>query len=196
MAGHARGPGRPVTSPQEGQNVTLGLRVDPELKEKLAAAALRNNRTLSREAELRLKASFAEEEVLRPAPGKAASRQLSGLLLLLGHVMASAGFTNRLLSTDHRDGSGNWFADPFAYEQAIQAANEVLGAYRPKGDPNRLASGKPVIGWANNGRAFASSVIEDLAQNQGHGAELAHVFERLGAPRNELDWEKEAGDAR
>jgi hypothetical protein len=50
--------GRPTKPPAPGERVPLGLRVTPEMKGRLEAAAQQNGRSLSQEAELRLERSL------------------------------------------------------------------------------------------------------------------------------------------
>ena len=54
--------GRPVTASKPGQKATLGIRATATLKDRLAVAAKRNDRSLSQEAELRLEASFQRRD--------------------------------------------------------------------------------------------------------------------------------------
>ena len=56
--------GRPTKPPKPGERVPLGLRVTPEMKERLEAAAIKNGRSLSQEAELRLERSLAMQRHL------------------------------------------------------------------------------------------------------------------------------------
>jgi len=56
-------PGRPAIAAKQGQKATLGIRATAELKDRLIAAANRNDRSLSQEAELRLERSFEFDSV-------------------------------------------------------------------------------------------------------------------------------------
>lgn len=56
--------GRPTKAPKEGERVSLGLRVTPDTKRKLEAAAIQRGRSLSQEAEIRLEASLASDNHL------------------------------------------------------------------------------------------------------------------------------------
>jgi uncharacterized protein YjbJ (UPF0337 family) len=53
--------GRPTKPPKAGERVTLGLRVTPEIKNKLEKVAIEKGRSLSQEAEFRLERSFDRE---------------------------------------------------------------------------------------------------------------------------------------
>ena len=56
--------GRPGRKPNEGERVGLSLRVTPETKRTLDAAAEKAGRSLSQEAEYRLERSFQNEQLL------------------------------------------------------------------------------------------------------------------------------------
>ena len=53
--------GRPTKFPNAGERVPLGLRVTPDIKLKLDAAAEKNGRSQSQEAEFRLEQSFGRD---------------------------------------------------------------------------------------------------------------------------------------
>ena len=55
--------GRPTRPPRPGERVTLGLRVTADLKRKLEKDALKNGRSLSQEAEIRLERSYDRDEI-------------------------------------------------------------------------------------------------------------------------------------
>jgi len=50
--------GRPTKKPSPGERVPLGLRVTPEMKERLERAATRNGRSISQEAEMLIERSL------------------------------------------------------------------------------------------------------------------------------------------
>jgi hypothetical protein len=50
--------GRPTKPPKPGERVALGLRVTPDMKKRLERAAIKNGRSISQEAELRLERSL------------------------------------------------------------------------------------------------------------------------------------------
>jgi TraY domain len=54
-------PGRPVKAPIEGERIMIGVRVTPEMKNKLMEAAEASGRSLSQEAEIRLQQSLDVE---------------------------------------------------------------------------------------------------------------------------------------
>ena len=50
--------GRPPAPPKTGERTQIGVQVSPSTKLRLEAEALRNERSISREAELRIEQSF------------------------------------------------------------------------------------------------------------------------------------------
>src|SRR5687768_5851911 len=54
--------GRPTKSPKPGDRVSLGLRVTAKMKTRLDAAAAKNGRSQSQEAEFMLEQAFAQED--------------------------------------------------------------------------------------------------------------------------------------
>jgi hypothetical protein len=61
--------GRPTKPPKEGERVSLGLRVTAAVKRSLEAAAIKNGRSISQEAELRLEHSLDMRRHLVMAQG-------------------------------------------------------------------------------------------------------------------------------
>jgi hypothetical protein len=83
--------GRPLKAPEPGKRMSLGLKVTPQIKEKLDRAARENGRTQSQEAEIRLEQSFnAEDRVWQSLEARFGARQ-AGLLLMIGDLMRMAG---------------------------------------------------------------------------------------------------------
>ena len=79
--------GRPTKKPKPGERVPLGLRVTPEMKKRLEKAAIRNGRSISQEAELRLERSLDVSRHLVIAQGDLWSPVLvhkGNLLVALG----------------------------------------------------------------------------------------------------------------
>ena len=87
----ARTPGRKPRPANQGQRVSLGLKVTPKIKNQLDAAAKLNGRTQSQEAEVRLENSFRNEHVLDEVIDLHFGRSNGDLLLsLFGAVLSTA----------------------------------------------------------------------------------------------------------
>jgi TraY domain-containing protein len=129
--------GRPGREPTPGERVGLSLRVTPDTKRRLDAAATEAGRSLSQEAEFRLERSFERQDLVADVLELAYGPRFAGILVLLAeisHVGRFAGF----VSGKTFEASENWLNDPFAYDQAVTAANLILEGLRPRGDPRRL----------------------------------------------------------
>lgn len=177
--------GRPPLPPDSGKRYPLGVRTTPATRDRLQAAAKRSGRSIAQETEVLLERALAVAEEERAALDMANGRSLSGLLVLLGRVMGQVGTVRRLLSTEHKDPAPRtgWLSDPWAFDEAVQAANHAFERYRPVGDPSRMASGEAVTGWRGSGARFAEMVLDSLRDDGGTSAELEPVYERLGPPR-------------
>jgi len=112
--------------PKPGERVMLGTRVTPELKRRLDAAAEHNGRSQAQEIEFRLERSFDRESLLSEVMALTFSRELAGLLLAVGWAMDRVGWSAQI-----QPGRRNWFGEPFAYDQAVRAANKIFEAARP-----------------------------------------------------------------
>jgi hypothetical protein len=126
--------GRPGREPNPGERVGMSLRVTPETKRRLDAAAMEKGRSLSQEAEVRLDQSFHDEDAIKGALALAYGRRFAGILLVLARAMREAGWSASLMKTGSFESAAEWLNDPWAYEQAVQAATTVLEAFRPEGE--------------------------------------------------------------
>jgi hypothetical protein len=100
----------------------------------------------SREDEVKLEAAFDR-------------RQLYAVLRIIAAAMDHAGYSAAVISPTVSQADGvTWLDDPFAYDQAVQAATHVLEAFRPSG---KLT---PVPGrFSHLGVDFAEGVLETIA---------------------------------
>ena len=136
-----RRPGRPHREPDSGERVGLSLRVTPETKRSLDAAAAAAGRSLSQEAELRLEQSFSRQALLSGAMSLAYGRQATAIVLTLARELVHAGRIGSVISTGKFETMENWVSNPFAYKQAIEAAGAVLEAFRPPGQISPVGPG-------------------------------------------------------
>src|SRR3954454_12478893 len=104
MANAAPRRGRKPQPANQGQRVSLGLKVTPEIKNKLDTAAKANGRTQSQEAEVRLERSFDREALLLEVLELRYGSPLAGLLMAMGAAMDGAGRSAAILAQlDLRD---------------------------------------------------------------------------------------------
>ena len=128
-----RKPGRPGRPRTVGERVPLGLRVTPELKAKLDSAAKVSGRSQSQEAELRLEQSLKSDEGFYKALDLAYGRELTAVVLTLARTLHFTGTRTAFVSKFTEEGIEKWMSNPYAFDQAIRAANVVLEAFRPEG---------------------------------------------------------------
>ncbi len=133
MSEKKRKPGRPGRPRTVGERVPLGLRVTPELKAKLDSAANDSGRSQSQEAELRLEQSLRSEGALYDALDLAYGSELTAIILTLARALHFSGTRSAFVSKYTEEGIEKWMSNPYAFDQAISAANVVLEAFRPQG---------------------------------------------------------------
>jgi hypothetical protein len=112
------------------ERIMLGLRVTPELKRRLDDAAKHSGRSQSQEAEFRLERAFDRDDLLSEAMSLAFGRELAGVLIAVGTAMGWARPNVR------RNPPEKWVNNPVEFDQAVRAANHILEALRPPGDPS------------------------------------------------------------
>ena len=164
MTQSKRKPGRPGRPRTAGERVPLGLRVTTELKAKLDHAAKESGRSQSQEAELRLEHSLKSESALYEALDLAYGRELTAILLALARALHLTGtravFAGDMTKIEFKE----WMRDPYAFDQAVTAANVIMEAFRPPGKisvPSETELGFHVPSEALNmlGEGFAQNVL-------------------------------------
>ena len=104
----------------------VGLRVSGKMRGRLEGAAKNNDRSINSEIVSRLEQSFETEDRL-------GGLRLSELIEAIATVMRSTGehaafFVDRTKEHDR----GEWLDVPYAFDQAVTAANTILEYHRPK----------------------------------------------------------------
>ena len=89
LTGRIGGP--PKREPKEGERVALSLRMTPALKRKLDSSAEAGGRSQSQEAEFSLERSFDRTDLLSEVMTLAYGKELAGVVMMIGEVMAFAG---------------------------------------------------------------------------------------------------------
>jgi hypothetical protein len=126
----------PQRDPEPGERVHLGIRVTPQLKERLEKTAAAIGRSQSQEAELRLERSFERQDLLPEVLGEAYPRPVAGLLLALGLVMTNAGLREYWARSMVFGFDDRWMDDPTSFDEALQGVVALLNAARPRGTPD------------------------------------------------------------
>lgn len=152
-------PGRPGRPKSVGERVPLGLRVTTKIKAKLDLAALESGRSQSQEAELRLEQSFAKERLVHEALDLAYGPKMTALILSLARAMQMTGTRASFVCAMNKEDHSDWMANPFAFDQAAQAARVILEAFRPDA---AITAPRPTLGLSQD---QLSQLGEGTAQN-------------------------------
>jgi len=133
----ATGFGTPKRNMEPGERVQLSLRVTPKLKEWLDLKGAETGRSLSSEAEFRLEQGFYQESLVFQSLALAlGSREMAGLLLILGLVMQRARLdtVDALSQTREHKHANRESIDRMALAIGIDAAHVILEGARPTSD--------------------------------------------------------------
>src|SRR5262245_49226328 len=131
--------GPPKRKPKEGERVALSLRMSPELKRQLDAAAELGGRSQSQEAEFRLERSFDRSDLVSEVLSLAYGKELAGILMLLGDVLVLAECAHP------KTRARTWGVHRVDYDEVVQGAIAVLRAFRPRELPPALDRLWPVV---------------------------------------------------
>jgi hypothetical protein len=131
MATPSRRPrGRPPVPAETRKRNNVTIRMRDELKAKVEQSADAHQRSISQEIERHLERSFDQDQRLEDVFGSA---DLFGLLRVVGAAMDVAGKSAAFMATRSPEASRGWIDHPDAYDQALQAAVDVLQRLRPPG---------------------------------------------------------------
>jgi hypothetical protein len=167
---------RKRTKSDDDPAIQLNFRVEGSLRKQLDEAAKQHGVSLSKEITSRLENSIGGGLDYVPADrlahgGFGQYGRIGPLLQLAAETMWLAG-----MQAAGHSGAENWFDDPYAYDQAIKAAFDILSNPRPDGDPDVPPHAKKAAGYISaEGRALflknlhssiAGSVLETLARGK------------------------------
>ena len=102
------------------------LRIPEPLRARIAAVAKDAGRSMNAEILDRLERSFEHEDWI-------GSPNLTQLMETITSAMKSTGETAGFFATGELVNEGKWMAVPFAFDQAMAAANTILEYHRPPG---------------------------------------------------------------
>jgi len=168
--------GRPPVPPEARRSRNFTFRSREALHLQLGTAAKIAGRSVSEEIEFRLEWSFFGQRATIEALDLAYDKELVRILLVAAEAMSAVGPHAAFIVTYAPKDSRNWLNNPYAFAQATQAAHAVLDALKPPGDPtppqvkplitvgDQLRPGHdPNAIYANLGRAFANTILEEAA---------------------------------
>lgn len=192
-----RGPGRPTV---ERRRVPTAMRITPDLRDKIVARAEATGRSITQEMEMLLEQGLRDEDAFKGTVARMYGRQFGGVLLVLARAMYLAGsesLRGRESLRTPRAGVAEevvagWLREPWAYEQAVRAANTVLEAYRPEGefvlppvpvgsegDPPELTAAF-IESELNPGPSWAAGVLAMIVEKRNREAWVEEVRDLLG----------------
>jgi hypothetical protein len=127
---------RTIKSEGGGKRHPLNMRTTKETRERLAAAASANGRSLAQEVEIRLERSFDVRPVMNVvAAGERIGQGLMKLNALQGELYDLAEALAEMQQREHGDKARGIARELTPVQQTIYAArNALLGAYDGKGD--------------------------------------------------------------
>jgi predicted component of type VI protein secretion system len=160
----------------ERKSRNLTFRARPELRDRLEAAARGDARSISEEIERRLERSFLEHHLMFDALELAYGTGLAGILLLVADAMRLAGASASSALTARPMGIEQWCDNPYAFDQAAQAASAIIEAFRPDGEPKAPPT-KPPFTAAGIARGLLTNIALDEAPT---GAPVARIRRALG----------------
>jgi plasmid stability protein len=135
--------GRAPKGEYTGKSEVMSFRITPDTKTALRRAAATSGRSLSQEAEHRLRRGLDEEEAISSLWGDV---KTSAMLRLAAQVVQSLGTL--------QDTKVHWTADAKAFDSAIEAIAGTLKLFRPL-QAEGISVGPPEIG------AAALKIIEE-----------------------------------
>lgn len=158
----------------ENKSVVFSTRLRPDTKGALEEAARASGRSLSQEVERRLRRSFEEDEKIERLFG---GRQTFAMLQTLATALKTMGVHAAFVRSRVLPEGEGWLSDPYAFDQAVRAANTILEAFRPPGDPtppfqnlnaqDEDSTERVRFVYANLGAAFANGVLDEVAKADG-----------------------------
>src|SRR5215475_6907928 len=125
--------GRPRIEAPEGRKKTLSVRVSHHLAERLDRAAKAKGQPLSQEAELRLEASFRDQDHADLFRAEVYGSDLAALLELIGAFGVYIGDGCSFANSGGSASPGTWMSDPYAFAQVVTGIETLIEAARPPG---------------------------------------------------------------
>jgi hypothetical protein len=163
--------GRPRRrKPKPGERVSLGLRVTPEMKEALDRAAAQSGRSQSQEAEFRIERTFADQRSLYDLLELTYGPKLAGIIRVVAEFTEAEGHHADMVSMQRNQGGPfreQWLRNPYAFDEAVKAANIALERFRPAGE---ISPPPPVTDEERQGKFWLLSLRRLLQSDPPHVA--------------------------
>lgn len=156
----------PKPKAEQFKRAIFSMRMRPEMRASLEAAAAASGKSITDEIHDRLAQSFAKEDRTLAEFGGSQPHAIIRLIMenfwLAG---AQAYFQKHLQVAKPQD----WLNDPYAYDEAVKCAAGILEGFRPSGEiapPNLSLTGNPIVdqGRANLGAGLAEGALFGILQ--------------------------------
>src|SRR4051812_44215955 len=170
----ARRPGRKPQPANQGQRVSLGLKVTPAIKNELDAAAKANGRTQSQEAEVRIEQTFRDQKTIEAGLNLAFGPELAALLLLIGNRVRTLSTVANFLTGSEHHNTNAWLHNPYVFDQTVQSISAILAAMRPPGDPDYFAQPGVIPDFADMPKEGAETMGRGGAENDLYCVAFSH----------------------
>jgi hypothetical protein len=180
---------------EPASTVDIKIRMKEPLRSEIERSAKEKGISMNAEMVVRLSQSYDRERLLYGALELAYGREAAALISILVRELVGSGRISSLISSDLREAMDNWLYDPYAYRQAKNAANAVLDAFAPEGDPTVLKKGpwkNPDAGQVDEGKRRVRITLDAIKdpnwndqfseQQKNHELEAfaSHIREMLG----------------
>ena len=126
------------------------------LRAKLEKSARSRGVSMNGEIVDRLDRSFHNQALVNEVLEAMFGKPLAATLLTIGRAMDYPGRARAFYETGTLEGANAWFDHPGAFDEAVQAATQVLQRLRPSGDPKTTRKGVRhltdalAVGYANS----------------------------------------------
>jgi hypothetical protein len=145
---------------READTVQISVRTKEPLRLQLEAAAKTRGVSMNTEIVDRLQRSFENDRRLEEIFG---SREVYGVMRIIAAAIHETGLSAGFYSTSSIEGAKGWLRNPWAYDQAVQAATRVLEVLRPAGD---VMPPEEQEHMRNLGRGFANGILNEIARGE------------------------------
>jgi len=153
--------------------VDIKIRMREPLRAKVEAAAKENSVSMNAEMVSRLERTFQRQDTadrfLRDFMEISYGPKLGAMLEAIGHTLDAVGIHANIATTNEQDEfywRAGWIKNPYAFEQAVKAANAVLETFRP---PGRIVA--PLQTAVESERRLPLSEILDALRGRGRTPE-------------------------
>lgn len=160
-----------------GKRYPLNMRTTFEVRRQLEAGARASGRSLAQEAEFRIDRSFLDQRLMIEALELTYGRELAGILMALGEVMQTTGRQAGFMATRTLEGSQQWWANPYAYSQAVEGSNRIFERLKPEGEPTPPKV--PRLDSETLGKLIADSLLREVTSDEPISSALIELAPRL-----------------